>query len=1009
LKKNIILLIFLLLFQFIAGALPNSRIFALQSEQQSIDLHFLAQVSSTKSLVPIMVELKKDPTLDYIKVWRNLTISERGRIDYRNILSSYQDDWLKNLQKQGISFIKTGSCTDTINMVALEIKGTDIDRIKSNRQVKKIYDDRMLVKPSRILMAQSTGVDKVWKGADTTKATGKDVVVGVIDTGMDGDHPEFTGKILGGKNYIGEGTFKTDSYIHGTHVAGIIGGLGDASHGKGMAPSVRFFSYKALGPQGGSQSGIMEGMDQAVKDKCQIINMSLGRVGGEESKNGNPYYAVIKRIVDANVIVVAASGNSGARGKSVPWPAGSPGIVEDAFCVAASNDRNARMTYSSKDRMIQALYDSSNQFNLKDMDTKDMIDCQYGRKNDFLDKEVKGKIAIIKRGPLQKPISFTEKMKESINAGAKAVIFVEYQNNPTLLPVFKMNQPLPFLLVSNEDGDYLLTESQTDKAQSILQIEGLSIADFSSMGITPDGAFKPEITAPGVNIMSTFPKKYGSYYAISGTSMACPSIAGQIALLKEAHPMWKINQIKSAMMNTAYILMNPVSDKPVTFMLQGAGQARVEKAMQTPAFISPRAFVVEKSENEKISFTVTNALKENFVAKVSVEYFIDAGEESPVEIELDKKEVTISEGSSITFSANVKIDKAKFVRPRIEGVIWVGDLHIPFIILRESSVTDNGKAVKNPISDIFCSSQQIDYSQPDKPIRVNFSFNTGTEQKFEGEISYSNFGSVKIYLTDPQGLLWDPRPIKEYKSCVVGDYSFEWNMLTASKEALPNGQFSLKFECSASDDNEIVSKPLLVTNSPQENVPTLILASPRYVSAESSFSVDVFIPTLNNVKEIEYTLYFDTKKVRIDKAEKTDNVISWDTPTYKSDNVRIKMNQFTATEGGNKRFKLATIYFSAKGLGPLKFSNKAYVTIGKDKKLRTLGFIPDIQITKKSFLIADVNNDNVVDLNDYFLLVKVLDSSFGEPLFKDSYDLNQDLTIDQTDLDIILDELGKQL
>jgi subtilisin family serine protease len=122
---------------------------------------------------------------------------------------------------------------------------------------------------------------------------------------MDGDHPEFTGKILGGKNYIGEGTFKTDSYIHGTHVAGIIGGLGDASHGKGMAPAVKFFSYKALGPQGGSQSGIMEGMDQAVKDKCQIINMSLGRVGGEESKSGNPYYAVIKRIVDANVIVVA--------------------------------------------------------------------------------------------------------------------------------------------------------------------------------------------------------------------------------------------------------------------------------------------------------------------------------------------------------------------------------------------------------------------------------------------------------------------------------------------------------------------------------------------------------------------------------------------------------------------------------------------------------------------------------------------------------------------------------
>jgi minor extracellular serine protease Vpr len=739
LKKNIILLVAILVFHLVIASLPLSRIYALQSNYQTIDFTFLEEVSALKSLVPIMVELKKDPTLDYVKAWRNLTFDDQGKIKYRDTLDSYQDEWINSLQKQGISFIKTGSCTDTINMVALAIKGTDIGRIKSDRNVKKIYDDRMLFKPSRIQMAQTTGVDKVWKGEDTPKATGKEIVVGVIDTGMDGDHPEFTGKILGGKNYIGEGTFKTDSYIHGTHVAGIIGGLGDASHGKGMAPAVKFFSYKALGPQGGSQSGIMEGMDQAVKDKCQIINMSLGRVGGEESKSGNPYYAVIKRIVDANVIVVAASGNSGARGKSVPWPAGSPGIVEDAFCVAASNDRNARMTYLSKDRIIQALYDPTNQFNPSDISSKEVVYCHYGRKNDFVNKNVRGKIAIIRRGPLQNPISFSTKMQESIKAGVRAVIFVDYQNNPTLLPVFQMDKPLPYLFVSNEDGNYLVEESRNDKVQSLLQIEGLTIADFSSMGITPDGAFKPEITAPGVNIMSTFPKKYGSYYAISGTSMACPSIAGQIALLKEVHPLWKIDQIKSAMMNTAYILMNPVSNKPVTFMLQGAGQARIEKAMQTPAFISPRAFVIENSENKKISFTITNAIKEDLTSKIKVEYFVDEGEDCPVEIEIDKKELSIAKGSNAVFSASIKVDRTKFIRPKIEGMIWVGDLHIPFIVLRESSVTDNGKALKNPISDIFCSSQQIDYNQADKPIRVNFSFNTGTEQKFEGETSYSNY------------------------------------------------------------------------------------------------------------------------------------------------------------------------------------------------------------------------------------------------------------------------------
>lgn len=995
------------LFLFFVSSISTINIQAYQNQDQrspsKIASSFYAEVSHSNKLIPVIVELQKEPTLEYFQVRKNYSFIVQEPTHYRDSLVSYQNLWLTSLKKEGISFVKSSACTDSINMVSLLIKGTDLKRVEENPQVKKIYDDRYLMKAHRTIMAQSTGTERVWKGTDTIKATGKNIIVGVIDTGMDVDHPEFKGKILGGKNFVNGDSYRTDPVGHGTHVGGIVGGIGDGSHGKGMASDVKFYTYKALGNQGGTSSGIMNAMDQAVKDKCQIINMSLGHVSGDGSKDGNPYYSIVKRVVAANIIVVASSGNSGARGKNVPWPAGTPGIVEDSFCVAASNDRKARVTYSSDDRVIQAFSSSDIPLFLENIQGTNLIDGGFGSESDFDKVEVAGRIVVIKRGPIQKPISFSEKMERAKRAYAKAVIFVDYQNQSEVLPSVQVNGSLPFIFVTYKDGEYLLS----DTTHSVVKIDGLSMADFSSMGITPDGAFKPEITAPGVEIMSSVPRK--AYAAASGTSMSAPSISGQLALIREVHPDWNVDQLKSAMMNTAYIMVNSISQKPVTFMLQGAGQSRIEKAIQTNMFIKPRAFVVENSEEKKIKFAISNATKVDQSAKISVEYFIDASEKSPIEMSFDKEEISLAPGGSSTFLVDIKVDKDNFVRPKIEGVVWVGELHIPFIILRESAITDNNRALKNPISDIFCSTQQVDYNQADKPLRVNFSFNTGTEQKFEGETSYSNYGSVKVFLTDPQGLLWDSRAIKEFRNCVIGDYSFDWDGKTAIKEFLPNGQFSLKFECSASDNNEIVSKPIIISNSPQNSIPSLILGSPKFVAADSTFSLDLYIPTLADVSEIEYTLYFDTKKITLERAEKTDNVITWDTPAYKTDNIRIRMTEFIKPANDQKRVKLATFYFTAKGLGALKFTNKIYISISTDKKVRSLGYLPDVQITRKTFLLGDINQDNVVDLNDYFLLTKSYDSVLGDSLFVAEYDINQDLMINNEDLKIIQDEMGKQI
>jgi subtilisin family serine protease len=78
-----------------------------------------------------------------------------------------------------------------------------------------------------------------------------------------------------------------------------------------------------------------------------------------------------------------------------------------------------------------------------------------------------------------------------------------------------------------------------------------AIADFSSAGPTPVSLeMKPDVAAPGVDILSSLPASQGTFGLLSGTSMATPHVAGAAALLKERHPSWTVADIKSALVQT---------------------------------------------------------------------------------------------------------------------------------------------------------------------------------------------------------------------------------------------------------------------------------------------------------------------------------------------------------------------------------------------------------------------------------------------------------------------------
>ncbi len=116
--------------------------------------------------------------------------------------------------------------------------------------------------------------------------------------------------------------------------------------------------------------------------------------------------------------------------------------------------------------------------------------------------------------------------------------------------------------------------------------KGGSIAYFSSAGPTPYSLeLKPDVSAPGVSILSSVPAHLGLWDTFDGTSMAAPHVAGAAAVLRQRHPGWTVAQIKSALMLTG----NPVRGHKGEAMptREGGGMIWLPRADQPLVFASP--------------------------------------------------------------------------------------------------------------------------------------------------------------------------------------------------------------------------------------------------------------------------------------------------------------------------------------------------------------------------------------------------------------------------------------
>lgn len=169
-------------------------------------------------------------------------------------------------------------------------------------------------------------------GADKSRYTGRGIRIAVLDTGLDLQHPDFSDRSITFRSFV-DGEAVQDGNGHGTHCAGIASGPASPTTPPryGVAGEAELYIGKVLSNEGsGGDGGVLEGINWAIENKCQVISMSLGSPSQIGQSYSKIFEEVAQRALAAGTIIVAAAGNDSHRPDDiapVSHPANCPSIM----------------------------------------------------------------------------------------------------------------------------------------------------------------------------------------------------------------------------------------------------------------------------------------------------------------------------------------------------------------------------------------------------------------------------------------------------------------------------------------------------------------------------------------------------------------------------------------------------------------------------------------------------------------------------------------------------------
>lgn len=378
---------------------------------------------------------------------------------------------------------------------------------------------------------------------------------------------------------------------HGSHVAGTAAGLGVKSDGTtytgpyttnlpasnfiigpGVAPGASLYALRVFGCTG-STSLVAQAIDWVLdpngdndfSDHLDVVNLSLGSAYGAED-------LVTSRAVDnaaqAGILFAISAGNSG----DIHYVSGSPGSAVQAVTVASSTDSvsgiynafhvNSPLSISGYYSVTDATFGPPLSTTGPITGTLYYPATNQTGCNTYADGNISGKILLIDRGGTN--CAFVLKVKNAQDAGAIAVLVANNQAGVVGMGGSDATITIPSEAITQQTGNILKTSLASNTVNvtmsaafsnmitDVVPAQADMVSSFSSRGPTnKSNQLKPDITAPGSNILSTASGTGNQGMPLNGTSMAAPHIAGSLVLMRQLHPNWTVEEIKALLMNTA--------------------------------------------------------------------------------------------------------------------------------------------------------------------------------------------------------------------------------------------------------------------------------------------------------------------------------------------------------------------------------------------------------------------------------------------------------------------------